>query len=81
MAKPVTTTYKAEVSRDETGAWCAGVEALHAYTDGATFAELRASLAEAVNASLDDAGEEFAVELYVKVDDLQAAAMELGDAS
>lgn len=47
----------------------------------ATFAELRASLAEAVNASLDDAGEEFAVELYVKVDDLQAAAMELGDAS
>lgn len=80
VERVTTTTYKADAYRDETGTWCGGVDALHAYTDAATLQELRSNLAEAVQASLDEPDQPYAIEVYVRVDDLAAAAAELGRA-
>lgn len=75
-----TTIYKADAYRDETGTWCGGVDALHAYTDAATLQELRSNLAEAAQASLDEPDQTCAIEVYVHVDDLATAVVELGQA-
>jgi predicted RNA binding protein YcfA (HicA-like mRNA interferase family) len=77
----MTTTFHAEAFRDETGTWCASVEALGANTQAASFLELRANLADAVEVSLDPPAGPFAVEIYVHTADLQAAVDELGRAS
>lgn len=81
MVESMAVTYKAEAYRDETGAWCGAVEALHAYTGATSFRQLRANLSEAVEVSLDDLSETVNIELYVRVDDLAEAAAELGHAS
>jgi predicted RNase H-like HicB family nuclease len=70
-----TTTYKAEAYRDENGTWCARVDELHANTDARSFRELRSNLAEAIEVSFDEIlTEPFTVEIYVREEDLTAAA-------
>ena len=75
-----TTTYHAEAFRDETGIWCARVDVLAANTQAGSFLELRANLLDAIEVSLDES-EPFAVEIFVHIADLHAAADELGRAS
>lgn len=76
-----TTTYRAHAYRDESGTWCASVEALHANTDAESFLDLRANLADAVAVSIDAPVEDYAIELYVHDSDVDAAAEEMRRAS